>query len=544
MGKEFMISGQLVDLHKRRIYAAEIAVVDGKIKSIVEVDSAPKKFILPGFIDAHIHIESSMLVPSQFSKLSLAHGTVGTISDPHEIANVLGVEGVEFMIKDAQKVPQKIYFGAPSCVPATTFETAGATITPEDISYLFKKWDLAYLSEMMNYPGVIHDDPVVLEKIKIALSFGKPVDGHLPGVVGDDCLKYISAGISTDHECFTLEEARFKVENGMKILVREGSAAKNFDALIPLMLDYPEQIMFCSDDKHPDDLIVGHINQLVERALRFGIDMYDVLYAACVHPVNHYGMDVGLLRIGDPADFIVSDDLKYFKHPDTYVDGVLVASSGKARFETEECEILNQFNIDHISIDQLSLKVSSENIRVIEAHDGELITSQKVCSAHAIQGELCSDVDQDVLKIVVVNRYHQAAPAVAFIKGFNMKKGAIASTVAHDSHNIIAVGVDDASLLKAINGIIDTKGGVNATDGSVLESLALPIAGLMSTEDGYVLGEKYSKIDRFVKDELGSTLRAPFMTLSFMALLVIPSLKLSDLGLFDGGSFSFTDIEA
>ena len=499
-----------------------------------------ENYILPGFIDSHVHIESSMLVPSEFAKLAVVHGTVGTISDPHEIANVCGMEGVHYMIENSKTVPFKCCFGAPSCVPATSFETAGATINCDDVDRLLQMPEILYLSEMMNYPGVLFDDEEVLKKIATAKKYNKPVDGHAPGLTGEQVRKYIEAGISTDHECFTKEEALGKLKFGMKILIREGSAAKNFEALIELLHDYSDSIMFCSDDKHPDSLVLGHINQLCARAVSKGIDVFKVLKAACINPVHHYKMNVGLLQKNDPADFIVIDNLKDFNVEKTFINGMLVAENGTSFIHSEKAKIINQFNCKSKSIHDFTFDfIGQEKINVIEALDGQLITNHLLLAPKIIGQSIVSDVEQDVLKIVVVNRYHDAPIAKAFIKNIGIKKGAIASSVAHDSHNIVAVGVDDELLCKAVNAIIEAGGGVCAVDEENEKTLPLPVAGLMSVENGYEVAASYTLIDNFVKDELGSTLSAPFMTLSFMALLVIPQLKLSDKGLFDGNAFAF-----
>ncbi|MCH7398654.1 adenine deaminase [Belliella sp. DSM 107340] len=538
----FSVEGKLIDIEIGEIYPAEVKVGDGKIISIRKIqhnDQMP--YILPGFIDAHVHVESSMLVPSEFARLAVVHGTVATISDPHEIANVCGMEGVNYMIENGQKVPFKFYFGAPSCVPATPFETAGGEITAADINKLLERKEIVYLAEMMNWPGTVNRDPLVMEKIALAKKYGKPVDGHAPGLMGEVAAKYASAGITTDHECFTKEEALDKIQLGMKIAIREGSAAKNFEALIDLIDDYPEMIMFCSDDKHPDNLAVSHINELVARALKKGKDLFDVLRAACITPVEHYRLDVGTLRIGDPADFIVSEDIVDFKIKETYINGKLVSSNGKTLINRVENKIINNFNASEKSHDEFSVKSNGERVRVIEALDGQLITP-------AVEGEIIlndgfaeSNVEADILKITVVNRYENAAPAVAFIKNFGIKSGAIASSVGHDSHNIIAVGVDDQSIAKAVNLLIKEKGGVAAVDNGEEMVLALPIGGIMSADDGYEVAKAYTKIDQMAK-AMGSKLQSPFMTLSFMALLVIPDLKLSDKGLFDGQKFEFVDV--
>ena len=484
-----------------------------------------------------------MLVPSEFAKLAVVHGTTGTISDPHEIANVCGIAGVRFMIDNGNTVPFKFHFGAPSCVPATIFETAGASLDSTAVEELLAQPEIKYLSEMMNFPGVLHADEEVMKKIAAAKKYNKPVDGHAPGLRGDIVKQYIDAGISTDHECFTAEEALDKLSFGMKILIREGSAAKNFDALIALMHDHFEHMMFCSDDKHPDSLVDGHINILCARAVARGIDIFKVLQAACINPVLHYKMDNGILRKDDPADFIVLKDLVHFKVLQTYINGELVAQSGESYILTKPSVIINEFNCTEKKPGDFIIPAgeTGEKILVIEALEGQLITNKISREATVVDGNIVSNTLQDILKIVVVNRYSNAPVAKAFIKNIGIKKGALASSVAHDSHNIVAVGVDDESISKAVNLIIQQRGGISAVTMHKELMLALPVAGLMINSDGYEVAESYTNIDRFVKEELGSTLAAPFMTLSFMALLVIPHLKLSDKGLFDGDSFSFVE---
>jgi adenine deaminase len=536
------IQGQIVDIQNKRIYAGEITVENGKIISIIEKKHEEKNFILPGFIDSHIHIESSMLVPSEFAKIAVLHGTVATISDPHEIANVLGTAGVYYMIENGKKVPLKFHFGAPSCVPATTFESAGAVIDSEGIKELMASPDIYYLAEMMNYPGVLFDDAEVLKKIEWAKNFNKPVDGHAPGLRGEPIKKYISAGISTDHECFTFEEAEEKLSLGMKVLIREGSAAKNFEALIDLLPENYQNMMFCSDDKHPDDLIVGHINLLCARAVAKGIDVFKILQAACVNPVNHYKMNVGLLKENDAADFIVVEDLIDFKVKQTYINGELVAENGESFVKHIPFETPNNFNITAKEIRDFEVLGKGSKIRVIEALEGQLITNEIHHQSLIVDGKIVSDTENDILKMAVVNRYENTKPAIAFIKNFGLKKGAIASSVAHDCHNIVVVGTSDEEICNAVNLIIENRGGVCAVNGSQNKMLALPVAGIMSDKNGWETGKLYQEIDAMAK-ELGSNLKAPFMTLSFMALLVIPDLKLSDKGLFSGNTFSFVDLE-
>jgi adenine deaminase len=538
----FNISGQFVDILERKIYCAEARIEKGLIVSIQKI--LPDKtlpFILPGFIDAHVHIESSMLVPSEFARLAVPHGTVATVSDPHEIANVCGMQGVNYMIDNGKQVPFKFYFGAPSCVPATPFETAGGEITVQDIHDLLERKEISYLAEMMNWPGTVNKDPIVMEKIALAKKYGKPVDGHAPGLKGELAAKYASAGITTDHECFTLEEAFDKIHLGMKIAIREGSAAKNFEALIDLIDDYPDMIMFCSDDKHPDNLAVSHINELVKRAVAKGRDVFDVLKAACVNPVQHYSMEVGQLKVGDPADFILVEDLKDFRVIKTFIDGQKVAENGVTLIGRVDNKIINNFNTSEKEVEEFRLPADGKTVRVIEALDGQLITPEDHGEIKVKEGYALSNPELDILKITVVNRYENTPPAIAFIKNIGLKEGAIASSVGHDSHNIIAVGVDDVSICRAVNLLIEKKGGVSAVSSEEEMVLALPVGGIMSNEDGYEIAEAYTKIDRMAK-KMGSKLQSPFMTLSFMALLVIPDLKLSDKGLFDGQKFEFVDV--
>jgi adenine deaminase len=537
-----VLQGNIVDIVDKRIYKGEICVEKGVITQINAANHAVENYILPGFIDAHIHIESSMLVPSEFAKIAVLHGTVATVSDPHEIANVLGVKGVEFMIENGKKVPLKFNFGAPACVPATSFESAGALIDAEHIKKMMENPDIKYLAEMMNYPGVLFDDPEVLAKLQHAKNNHKPIDGHAPGLRGEKLSKYIAAGISTDHECYSYDEALEKLQKGMKIIIREGSAAKNFEALIDLVPIHFEKMMFCSDDKHPDDLLLGHINQLCERAVAKGIDIFKVLQVACVNPVKHYGLDVGLLQKGDPADFIVIEDLEKFKVLATYINGVLVAKNGTSFVKNVPFDVLNNFNTDKKKISDFQYPSTAHRIRVIEALDGELVTHQIEANSLIKMGNLVSNTSTDVLKMTVVNRYKNEKPAIAFIKNFGLKEGAIASSVGHDSHNIIAVGVSDEALCKAVNLIIENKGGVCAVTDSEEKIVPLPVAGIMSDKSAQEIGAAYATLDAMAK-KMGSTLRAPYMTLSFMALLVIPALKLSDKGLFDGNSFTWTSLE-
>ena len=541
MKNSFSISGQVVDVVSGNIFAGTISIKDGKIESVTPCDTADDQFIIPGLIDAHVHIESSMLVPAEFARLAVVHGTTATVSDPHEIANVLGTQGVDFMIRNGNLSPFKFHFGAPSCVPATGFESSGAVIDASQVGELMKRDDILYLSEMMNFPGVIYGDQEVHQKLAWARQYNKPVDGHAPGLDPENIKKYATAGITTDHECTTLDEAKEKINAGMHILIREGSAARNFDALVDLLGTHPEKVMFCSDDKHPDDLVAGHINLLVKRAMAAGFSPMDAIRACTLNPVKHYKLNCGLLQPGDAADMVVIDSLSAFNPISTYIDGELLASHGKTHIGTGTYDAPNCFLTNHIAAGDLEVAALPGKLKVIKAFDGDLVTG-KILETPALQnGKVVSNTETDILKITVINRYKPSKPAIGFIKGFGFKQGAMASTVAHDSHNIICVGTNDADMMKVINSLIDCKGGIAVTDGHTAEVLPLPVAGLMGNTDGYEVARQYEAINHKARN-LGGTLQAPFMTMSFMALLVIPELKLSDQGLFDGTKFEFTSL--
>ncbi|MBF0567966.1 MAG: adenine deaminase [Nitrospirae bacterium] len=542
MGSDFSIEGMCVDVLNSAIYAAEIEISEGKIAAITKKNKSYGVFIIPGLVDAHVHVESSMLVPAEFARMAVAYGTVAAVCDPHEIANVLGTEGIDYMIENAGTVPFKFFFGAPSCVPATGFETAGASVDATAIDALLKRDEIRYLSEMMNYPGVINGDPGVMAKIRAAQKYGKPIDGHAPALRGGPCQTYVKMGISTDHECVSLDEALEKISYGMKILIREGSAARNFDILSPLIVDHWHNVMFCTDDIHPDDLVRGHINLMVRRAIDAGHDIMKVLRCACVNPVLHYALDSGLLRVGDCADFAVVDGLESFNILKTYVNGRLVAENGTPLIAHTPYRHVNNFNAAPKSDSDFFVPKSDSTLKVIGALNGQLITDKLHGKAKVSNGNLVSNVDDDILKIAVVNRYEkETQPAVGFIHNFGLKDGALASSISHDSHNIIAVGVTDAYICEAVNLIIEHRGGISAISKDEKKILPLPVAGLMSTDDGPEVGRRYAELNEFAI-RLGSCLSAPFTTLSFMALLVIPHLKLSDKGMFDSDTFQFTSL--
>jgi adenine deaminase len=529
------VHGLLVDIHSRDIYSAIITISNGVIKNIEKSETKENKYIMPGLIDAHIHIESSMVTPGSFAMEAVSRGTTGVVSDPHEIANVLGIDGIKFMIEDAKLVPMKFWFGAPSCVPATVFETAGAEINAEEILSLLSNNEIKYLSEMMNFPGVIYENKDVIAKINIARERKMKIDGHAPGLTGENLKKYISAGISTDHECSTIEEAREKISLGMKILIREGSAAKNMNALKELLNTNPDDVMLCSDDLHPEMLRKRHINKVIAQLISEGYNLFDVIRSATINPALHYGLEAGLIRPGDPADFIIVDDLKKMNISETWINGEKVFDKGVATFKYKPQKRLNKFNCSEIEQGAVSLDLNGEKVRIIEAFDGELLTKEIIIKMPE-NGIFEADTSADILKIVVKDRYNDAAPAIGLIKGFGIKSGAFASSVAHDSHNIICIGTRDADITAAINEIVRMKGGLAVVHEGKISSLSLPIAGIMSDLTVNEVADKYESLSDLVK-RLGCSMSAPFMTLSFMALLVIPELKLSDKGLFDGRQF-------
>ena len=541
MENSFIITGQVVDVVSGKIFSGKIEVKDGRIEAVASCENANNQYLIPGLIDAHVHIESSMLVPAEFARLAVVHGTTATVSDPHEIANVLGMEGIDFMIRNGNLTPFKFHFGAPSCVPATNFESSGAVITAEQIGQLLKRDEILYLSEMMNFPGVIFGDGEVHKKLAFARQYNKPVDGHAPGLNNEDIKKYASGGITTDHECTTIEEAIEKINCGMHILIREGSAARNFDALVSLLDTHPEKVMFCSDDKHPDELVAGHINLLIKRAISAGFNPMAAIRACTLNPVNHYKLKCGLLQTGDAADITVVDDLTNFNIKKTFINGHLVAMNGKSILESFKYDSPNCFLASPVNTPDLEVVAGTGKLKVIRAFDGDLVTEKLLADPKLLDGNVVSDIKNDILKIAVINRYKPSKPAIGFINGFGLQRGAMASTVAHDSHNIICIGTNDMDMVTVINSLVANKGGIAVTDGRDLDILPLPVAGLMGDMDGYKVAEMYENINKKALT-LGGPLKAPFMTLSFMALLVIPELKLSDMGLFDGNSFSFTGL--
>ncbi|MGI6322326.1 MAG: adenine deaminase [Bacteroidales bacterium] len=535
-----IIESKLVDIHTDEIYPVRVTVNVNKIQIIERLNRPADGFLIPGLIDSHIHIESSMVTPSSFAEQAVSRGTTGVVSDPHEIANVLGIDGVKFMMKNAEKVPLKFWFGAPSCVPATKFESAGGTIDQSDIEELLNNEEIKFLAEMMNFPGVINDDTEVHNKLRAALKAGKPIDGHAPGLTGNDLKKYVESGISTDHECTSLREALEKIELGMKILIREGSAARNLSELKSLISTHPDMVMLCSDDLHPETLMGGHIDRLIIELLKEGFDLFKVIRSCTLNPVKHYSLDAGLLRAGDPADFVILSNYLNMDILETWIDGKKVFEKGRTLFTYSCNNVVNNFKSSVITEDQLKVKNEGNRIRVIGVSDGSLLTKELIFNSGK-EEFVESDNLNDILKIVVKDRYNDAPPAIAFVKGFGLKTGAFASSVAHDSHNIICVGTNDKDIASAINAIVGTKGGLSVSDNNSVDLLPLPFAGLMSDMPVKNVAAEYERLTSKVRS-MGSNLSAPFMTLSFMALLVIPQLKLSDKGLFDSGKFNFVPL--
>ncbi len=535
------IEGNIVDVVTRTTKKG-IVYFDTKIRKIEYDDTVLKnQYIMPGFVDAHVHIESSMLTPVEYSKVALKHGVVAAITDPHEIANVCGLDGVLFMIENAIHTPMKIFFGAPSCVPATDFETSGGKILPNDIEYLFKNSYCSHLSEMMNYPGVIFNDTSVCEKIAIAQKYGMVIDGHAPLLNGNDLQKYIDAGISTDHECTNLTEAYEKIAKGMKIMLRNSSASKDFDVLIDLIKTHPDDVMLCTDDCHPDDLYKGYINKMVKVAIDKGYNFYDVMCAATKNIVNHYNFNIGLLQQGDDADFIVLDNIDDFHIRSTYISGNEVFSNNTIQFSPFKSEVVNNFYTNIIDERSIVAKNINKPINVIQIVPDSLLTKRIDFLPSNNAPTITSDIKTDILKVVVLNRYTESKPQVGFIKGYGLKKGSIASTVAHDSHNIIAVGVTDDAIVGVIKRIQQLKGGLVVYDGKEYRELGLPFAGLMSDKPCEIVAKEYEQLNSFAKT-LGTQLNTPFMTLAFLSLLVIPELKIGDKGLFDVNQFKFIEL--
>jgi adenine deaminase len=534
------ITGNFVDVVSGKIYPAKLSYADGKVLAVEKVASAPSHFILPGFIDSHIHIESSQLTPSRFAEAVVPHGTTATVSDPHEIANVMGMEGIRYMVQDSESVPLRIYYTAPSCVPATPFETAGAKIDKDQVEKLLGMKQFVALGEVMNYMGVINGDPEVMSKIRVAHDLWKPIDGHSPGLVGPDLVRYINAGIRTDHECLTSDEAEEKFHLGMWVMVREGSTEKNMRDLMPFAK--ANECFLVSDDLRAVDLMKGHVDVLLQKAVSLGMDPIHAIRAVTAWPAWHYFLPGGVLSAGKAADFVVVGDLKDFKVKEVYIGGELVAKDGRPLFEVKPLKaplaILKQ---DRKPMEfDVPASGSSAKVRVIRVVPDEIESRAETAVLKVSNDIVRPDTSKGINLIAVVNRYHDAPVSVAFASGFDLRRGGMASTVAHDSHNIIAVGADVASLADAVNRVSE-QGGYYVSDGERNESMHLPIAGLMSSNPCHIVAEEEIRAVKMVHS-MGCTLPAPFMTLCFQALLVVPELKISDKGLYDSKKMEFVDV--
>jgi adenine deaminase len=534
-----IIRGNLLNFSTEEIYGAEIQIQNGKISCVKPVKEDFNNLILPGFIDAHIHIESSMLTPSRFAEAVVPHGTTSVISDPHEIANVMGLEGIEYMNRDASSVPLKVLMTVPSCVPATKFETSGAVISQFEVEKLLKKENMVALGEMMNFPGVIHEDPVVMAKLDAAKRIGKPIDGHSPLLSGYELCKYIAAGISTDHECSNLQEVLEKRRLGMKIMLREGSSARNLKDLAASGGDF-----IVSDDKHPGDLLKGHIDVMVRKAIEYGIDPFEAVKMVTINPAEHYNLGTGTIYPGKAADIIVVNNMKDMNVERVFIDGNLVAKEGKCLFIVKPLKLPNTFSLKPKKPSDFNVKSSNptEIVRVIDVVEDQIVTKESSAILDTVKGNLEADLDNDILKISVVERYGFGRISNAFIKGFGLKNGAIATSIAHDSHNILSVGTNSKDIAIAVNTVLRNNGGLVAVFNDDCYSLKLPLAGLMSIKPASEVSSDLNMLHRVVKN-MGSKLQSPFMTLSFMALLVIPALKISDQGLFDVEKFDFVDLK-
>ena len=539
---DFTVAGNIVDVVSKRIFKGELRVQGGFISSIKELENVPDCYILPGLVDSHVHIESSLLIPSRFADLVVRKGTLGVVTDPHEIANVLGEIGIDFMINDASKTPLEIRFGVPSCVPATPFETSGFKLGSNKVESLLKREEVVCLAELMDYPGVIRRDLEVMKKIVAAKRLGKKIDGHAPGLKGEDLKKYAAAGVSADHECSTIEEALDKIRLGMMIQIREGSAAKDFEALYSLIESHPDCVMLCTDDTHPDDLFEnGHIDNLIRKGLEKGCSLMNLLRASSYNAIKHYGLDLGLLQLRDSADFIIIDNPESFKVQSSYMKGNCIYKDGEVLFESHNEILLNNFYRKEIKLEDIQVEAKDCDVHVMTVSDGNLVTGWGSGRPKVEEGKLVSDTNKDLLKMVVMSRYNNEKPVVGFAQGFGFKKGAISASIAHDSHNIIAVGTKDSDILNALNTLIELKGGMVASEGNETRSVKLDVAGLMSNKRGEDLLVEYTYLSDFTKT-FGSSFHSPFMTLAFMSLLVIPKLKLSDKGLFDVEQFKLIDL--
>jgi adenine deaminase len=540
-------NGRVIHVFTNEILAGDVAIINGRIAGIgryegretVDLDG---KYLSPGFIEGHIHIESSMLTPAQFGAAVIPHGTTTVICDPHEIGNVCGKTGIRYMLE--KQSPLNLYAMAPSCVPATHMETSGALLSADDIAEILEHPRVLGLAEMMNFPGTVAAAPDVLAKLRVARKRKVPIDGHAPGLGGRDLQAYIASGISSDHECTTLAEAEEKLRAGMAIFIREGSTARNLEELMPLLHSPAAcHCLLVTDDRHADDLVErGHLDYILRRAVHYGASAVIALQMVTINPARHFGLQrTGAIVPGFRADLVVLDDLEQFTADRVYISGQCVAEKGamvtavpEQSLDTLDPVIRSSVKIDPEVVDLSMPGEEGGLIRVITCTDGQIVTGQQMLEPKVENGMMVSDVERDILKIVVLERHHGShAMGIGFVQGLGLARGAIGSTVAHDSHNMIVTGTSDASMLRAIRALTDIRGGlVVAGDEQVYDVLPLPVAGLMSTGTAQKVSDCLDGI-RTALEKVGTGVENPFMLLSFLALPVIPELKITDKGLVD-----------
>lgn len=526
------VDGQLVDVLRGEIYPACVNFDENNIVRIERKLAAPPQYILPGLIDAHVHIESSLLTPYRFAEKAVAHGTTAVVANPHEIANVMGMAGIRYMVDDGKSTPLRFFYSAPSSVPSTAMETSGAVIGWKEVREMLSTGDFVSLGEVMDVPGVLREDPALMSKIEVAVQFGKPIDGHAPGLGGYDLDRYVMAGISTDHECTTVREAEEKDRKGMTVMVREGSAARNLNALMPFASKHKHFLV--TDDLSAVDMADGHVDSLLRKAVAAGMDPIHAIRAASMWPAQHYGLPGGSVYLNGPADLVVVDDLIHFTVLETWIGGRLVAKDGRPLFAGAPTTVPP--GIASGEVLAKDLRVTSRRpvatVRVIKVLPDEVSSLAGTADLDVDDSAVLTDPSRDILLMAVVNRYRPASPAVAFVSGFRLSRGAMASSVAHDSHNLIGVGTDPALLALALNAVAAQGGGYYVTDAVNSVRLELPVAGLMSPLPWDEVARKEGEINAFLQG-MGCPLPAPFMTLSFQSLLTVPDLKLGDRGLFD-----------
>lgn len=543
----------VINVLSEEIYKADVAVKNGIIAGIgndykgkIEINGEGK-FLSPSFIDGHVHIESSMLLPSEYAKLVVATGTTTVVADPHEISNVIGLHGISFMREASKDLPLDVYMTLPSCVPATPYETSGFELNSYDLSLLIDKEWILGIAEMMNFPGVVNLDKEVLSKIKLGLQNNKRIDGHAPLLSGKELCAYVAAGVNSDHECTCPNEAIEKLRAGMYLMVREGSAAKDLDALLPVLKSYPtRKCIFVTDDRYPSAL-KKHINAMVKRAVEYGIAPVKAIQMASINTAEYFGLKkLGAIAPGYKADLLLLNNLEDFSPLMVIKNGKIVAKEDHLTVDIPEknlSSLRGTVNIRWLEKEDLKIKAKSYKVKVIEVSDGQLVTKSVIGNVKINNGYAESNPDEDIIKILVIER-HKASGNIGkgFVKGFGIKSGAIASTVAHDSHNMIVIGTNDDDMFKAIKELVKSQGGkVIVQNGEVKAKLELPIAGIMSDEKADIVLEKLSKL-KDAEKAIGCSIKEPFMTMSFLSLSVIPEIKLTDKGLMNVVENKFVDL--